>query len=80
MVTVVSKNQGWITLSPRSMNRRKPLERAGNANDNTKTSILTPSWMQIPLPSTTPKHDPLEATTFGVLKKEKNRTFLVEKD
>jgi len=27
MVTVVSKNQGWITLTPRSMNRRKPLER-----------------------------------------------------
>jgi hypothetical protein len=27
------------------MNRKKPLERSGNANDNTKTSILTPSWM-----------------------------------
>ena len=49
MVTVISKNQGWITLTPRSMNRRKPLERGGNANDNTKTSILTPSWMQIPI-------------------------------
>lgn len=50
MVTVISKNQGWITLSPKTMNRRKPLERDGNANDNTKTSILTPSWMQIPIP------------------------------
>ena len=45
MVTIVSKNQGWITVDPKSMNRRKPFEREGNANDNTKTSILTPSWM-----------------------------------
>jgi hypothetical protein len=63
------------------MNRRKPLERGGNANDNTKTSILTPSWMQIPIPShVTLKEDPLHATTFGILKKEANRTFLAEKD
>jgi hypothetical protein len=61
MVTIISKNQGWITLTPRSMNRRKPLERGGNANDNTKTSILTPSWMQIPVdPATVPKEQ-----TFG---------------
>lgn len=81
MVTIVSKNQGWITVTPRSMNRRKPFERGGNANDNTKTSILTPSWMQIPVPEgTAPKGDPLHATTFGILKKEANRTFLAEKD
>jgi hypothetical protein len=81
MVTVVSKNQGWITLTPRSMNRKKPLERGGNSNDNTKTSILTPSWMQIPVPQeAVPKSDPLEATTFGVLRKENKRTFLSERD
>jgi hypothetical protein len=63
------------------MNRRKPFERGGNANDNTKTSILTPSWMQIPIPQEAiPTSDPLHGTTFGVLKKEANRTFLAEKD
>lgn len=80
MVTIVSKNQGWITVTPQTMNRRKPLERGGNANDNTKTSILTPSWMQIPVePTKVPKSDPLEATLFGTLRKETNRTFLAEK-
>lgn len=60
MVTIVSKNQGWITVTPRSMNRKKPLERGGNANDVTKTSILTPSWMQIPVPQdAVPKHEPM---------------------
>ena len=81
MVTIVSKNQGWITVTPRSMNRKKPLEREGNANDNTKTSILTPSWMQIPInKEAVPKSDPLHGTTFGILKKEQNRTFLAEKE
>lgn len=81
MVTIISKNQGWITLTPRSMNRRKPLERDGNANDNTKTSILTPSWMQIPVdPASAPKSDPMGPAIFGILRKENNRTYLVEKD
>ena len=80
MVTIVSKNQGWITVTPRSMNRRKPLERSGNSNDNTKTSILTPSWMQIPIPLNSIPKNPLHPTTFGCLRKENNRTYLAEND
>jgi hypothetical protein len=81
MVTVISKNQGWITLTPRSMNRRKPLERGGNANDNTKTSILTPSWMQIPTDlSAVPKDDTFKQTVFGNLRAETKRTFLTDKE
>jgi hypothetical protein len=82
MVTVISKNQGWITLTPKAMNRRKPLEREGNANDNTKTSILTPSWMQIPIdPNSAPKSDPMGSAIFGkILRQENNRTYLVEKE
>lgn len=81
MVTVISKNQGWITVSPHTMNRRKPFEREGNANDSAKTSILTPSWMQIPIPQEAiPTSDPLHGTSFGLIKKEANRTFLAEKE
>ena len=64
------------------MNRRKPLEREGNANDNTKTSILTPSWMQIPIDANSvPKSDTMGQAIFGkILRQENNRTYLVEKD
>lgn len=83
MVTVISKNQGWITLTAKTMNRRKPIERDFCATDSTKTSILTPSWMQIPIdPNSAPKSDPMAAATFngGVLRQENNRTYLVEKE
>lgn len=46
MISVISKNQGWITVTPRSLNRKKPVEKCIDG-DATKTSILTPSWMQI---------------------------------
>jgi hypothetical protein len=63
------------------MNRKKPIERDFKATDSSKTSILTPSWMQIPIAegSKAPA-DPLKAATFGILRKDQNRTFLAEKD
>lgn len=63
------------------MNRRKPLERDGNANDNTKTSILTPSWMQIPVnKEAVPKEDTFKQTIFGNLRAETKRTFLSDRE
>ena len=50
MITLVSKNQGWITVTPDNLNRKHPLERGGINGDVTKTSILTPTWMQINYP------------------------------
>lgn len=48
MVSVVSKNQGWITVTPNNLNRKFPVEKLSSmAGDSTKTSILTPSWMKI---------------------------------
>jgi hypothetical protein len=47
MITVISGNQGWITVTPDNLSRKKPIEKQGVGNDNTKTSILTPSWMKI---------------------------------
>ena len=45
MVSVISKNQGWITVTPKRQNRKYPIEMQGVGNDNTKTSQLTPGWM-----------------------------------
>lgn len=62
------------------MNRKNPLERSGNALDATKTSILTPTWMQIPVNKELIPKNPLESTTFGCLRQEANRTYLAEKE
>lgn len=45
MVSIVSRNAGWITVTPEKMNRKRPFEKQGVGNDATVTSILTPSWM-----------------------------------
>jgi hypothetical protein len=59
-------------------NRKKPLEKGGIGGDATKTSILTPTWMQIGYPKN--NHDPMKGMVekFG-LRAEKNRTFLFDK-
>lgn len=62
MVSIVSKIQGWITVTPRSMNRKNPVERSASlAGDTTKTSILTPSWMKINYDKA-PESDTMKAT------------------
>ena len=45
-ITVVSKAQGWITITPRGRNRKKPVEKYGFGGDATVSSKLTPNWMQ----------------------------------
>lgn len=78
MISIVSKNQGWITVTPKSMNRKKPLEKGGIGGDATKTSILTPSWMQIGFPKN--QTDFMKGTCQGGLRQENNRTFLTDKE
>jgi hypothetical protein len=79
MVTIVSKNQGWITVTPNRQNRKRPLEKGDGSGDATKTSILTPSWMapQYPKNTTDPMKGSIEK--FG-LRAENNRTFLCDKE
>jgi hypothetical protein len=79
MMTIVSKNQGWITVSPNEQNRKRPFEKNGQGGDATKTSILTPSWMQLDFPKN--KSDTMKASVekFG-LRAENNRTFLCDKE
>ena len=43
--TIISKNQGWITVQ-KEMDRKKPIEKVSVAGNASRTSYLSPSWMQ----------------------------------
>ena len=45
-INIVSKQQGWITVSPRSNDRKRPLEKMKAANMEV-TSKIMPKWMEI---------------------------------
>ncbi len=74
---VISKAQGWITVTPNNKNRKRPVEKL-KLNDASKVNALSPVWMQVAHQK--PGPDPLKqfAVKHGV-RKEANRTFLVEK-
>ena len=77
MVSVVSKTQGWITVSPTAQDRKRPIEKE-RLGDASKVNALSPAWMQVSHKK--PGPDPLGSTAVkhGV-RAEANRTFLVEK-
>ncbi|CDW91057.1 UNKNOWN [Stylonychia lemnae] len=81
MVSIISKNQGWITVSPSHLDRKNPVEKQSSlAGESTKTSILTPSWMKIDY-SNSPYSDPLKGTIQkNGVRQENYRTFLTEKE
>jgi hypothetical protein len=78
-MTVVSRIQGWITVTPRTKNRKKPVEKFGVSGDAAKTSALTPNWMQCHYPKNTT--DMMKSTVPSTtnLRAEQNRTYLIEK-
>lgn len=78
MISVIDKNNGWITLTADMKDRRNYLEKGGIGKDVTKTSILTPSWMQIGYPRNTTDNMKPMVERFG-LRQENNRTFLCDK-
>lgn len=43
-ITLLSRNKSWITVTPRSKNRRKPLENIRVKND--EPSPVLPQWMR----------------------------------
>lgn len=45
-MTILSRNAGWITVTPERKDRKKPIEKFGMGGDASKTSKLTPAWMQ----------------------------------
>ena len=60
------------------MNRKHPYEKGGIGGDATKTSILTPQWMQTTFPKNKSDNMARSVERFG-LRAENNRTFLVDK-
>ena len=77
MMQIISKSQGWITVTPRGQNRKKPIEkqRLGKAS---KVNQLSPVWMQVEHEK--PGPDPLKSkVVHHCVRQESNRTFLVEK-
>jgi hypothetical protein len=78
MVSIVSKNAGWITVNPQNPDRKHPLEKA-TLGDVTKTSVLTPAWMKLSYTEKN-KYDPMKPACekFG-LRNESFRTFLFDK-
>ena len=77
MVSVVSRTQGWITVSPQTLDRKRPVEKE-RLGDASKVNALSPAWMQVS--HAKPGPDPLcaDSVKHGV-RAESNRTFLVEK-
>lgn len=78
-MTIVSRNQGWITVTPKHKNRKKPVEKFGVSGDAAKTSALTPNWMQCQYPKNAT--DIMKSTVPSTtnLRAEQNRTYLIEK-
>lgn len=79
-MTIISRNQGWITVTPKHKDRKKPVEKYGVSGDAAKTSKLTPNWMQCQYPKN--KSDAMKShipkTTN--LRAEQKRTYLVERN
>lgn len=46
MMFIVSRNQGWITVEPKTMDRKHPFEKKKLENV-TKVNALSPIWMQV---------------------------------
>jgi len=46
MVQIVSKANGWITVSPKTLNRKRPIEKE-RLGDASKVNVLSPTWMQV---------------------------------
>jgi hypothetical protein len=78
MIHVVSRNQGWITLEPETMDRKHPIEKKklGNVKE---VNVLSPIWMQVTHKK--PDADYLKAVSIlGDNRTKANKTILVGKD
>ncbi len=62
-MTILSRNAGWITVTPERKDRKKPIEKFGMGGDASKTSKLTPAWMQTNYGK--PKHNNMKAGLPG---------------
>jgi hypothetical protein len=62
-LSVFSRYKKWITVTPRSKNRKMPLEKI-KAEKTEETSKIMPKWMQISAISAKPNYDELKSAEY----------------
>lgn len=63
-LSVFSRYQKWITVTPKNKNRRKPLEKVKKINME-ETSKVVPNWMQIKIDKEKIKEDALKPAEYN---------------
>lgn len=74
-ISIFSKHQQWITLTPRSKNRRKPLEKVKVIKMD-ETSKIMPKWMQNKH-VTQPCPDTFRSAEYNSLKNVRDNYFIL---
>jgi hypothetical protein len=78
-LNVFSRYQKWITVTPRSKNRKYPLEKQKKSNME-ETSKTMPKWMQIKHGSRNIQMDPMKTAEYQSYKTGKKYMVLVDKN
>ena len=95
ILTVMSRVNGWLTVTPTNANRKKPLEKEGPTNnpiasyarDQFDISKLSPQWMQRNQErgrQMVKRHgfeaaDTIRTVPSSILRGENSRIFMVDK-
>ena len=69
-LSVFSRYQKWITVTPRSKNRKRPLENMKNLKMD-ETSKIMPNWMQIKVNKDKIKEDELRSAEYNSMRNVK---------
>jgi hypothetical protein len=78
-INIISKHQNWITISPRSMDRKHPLEKM-KAENMEVTSKIMPKWMEIKHKKAKRLENLKVAEYFPLKQKAKKLIVFVDKD
>lgn len=79
-MTIISRNQGWITVTPKHKNRQKPVEKFGVSGDAAKCNVLSPQWMQSQHPKNKTDQMQRQVPSTTNLRNESFRTFLMDRE
>ena len=78
-INIISKHQSWLTTSPKTFDRKRPLEKKKVLNVE-ETSQIMPKWMQIKHKKSK-KEDSFKSTKYYPIKqKTKKMMIFVDKD
>lgn len=66
-LSVFSRYNKWITVTPTSKDRRRPLEKI-KIQKMEETSKIMPNWMQIKIDKEKIKEDPMRAAEYQTLR------------